>query len=37
LRGLLRRIGLDYDAEVRRLEDPELDLPTIAIALTPSP
>jgi deazaflavin-dependent oxidoreductase (nitroreductase family) len=37
LRGLVRRIGLDYDAEVRRLEDPELDLPTIAIALTPSP
>jgi deazaflavin-dependent oxidoreductase (nitroreductase family) len=37
LRGLLRRIGLDYDAEVRRLEDPGLELPTIAIALTPSP
>lgn len=36
LRGGLRRIGLDYDAEVSRLEDPELDLPTIAIALTPN-
>lgn len=31
LRPLLRLLGLDYDAEVRRLADPELDLPTVAI------
>lgn len=31
LRGLARLVGLDYDAEVRRLDDPELDLPAVAI------
>ena len=28
---LLRRIGFDYDAELRKLDDPDLDLPTVAI------
>ena len=31
VRPLLRRIGLDYDAELRRLADPELDLPVVAL------
>ena len=31
LSPVFRLIGLDYDAEVRRLDDPDLDLPTVAI------
>lgn len=31
LRPMIRLMGLDYDAEVRRLDDPALDLPTVAI------
>ena len=31
LRPLVRRMGLDYEAEVRRLHDPGLELPIVAI------
>ncbi len=31
VRSLIRRMGLDYDAEIRRLDDPAFDLPTVAI------
>lgn len=31
LRPVIRLMGLDYDAEVRRLDEPALDLPAVAI------
>ena len=31
MRALLRRLGLDYDAEVCRVGDPRLELPIVAI------
>jgi deazaflavin-dependent oxidoreductase (nitroreductase family) len=31
LRPLLARLGMDYDAEIRSLEDPGLDRPAVAI------
>lgn len=31
IKPLLRRIGFDYNAELRKLDDPSIDLPTVAI------
>ena len=35
VKPVLRRLGLDYDAELRKLEDPDFDAPTVAIARSP--
>jgi deazaflavin-dependent oxidoreductase (nitroreductase family) len=37
LRPLFRRLGLDYEAEVARLRDPDLAFPIIALAPVPPP
>ena len=36
LRPAIRRLGLDYDAEVRRLDDPAYDPPAVAIERPPT-
>lgn len=35
LRPVIRRFGLDYDAEIRRLDDPAFDPPAVAIERAP--
>jgi deazaflavin-dependent oxidoreductase (nitroreductase family) len=35
LRPMIRRFGFDYDAEIRRLDDPAFDPPAVAIKLAP--
>ena len=36
LRPVIRRFGFDYDAEIRRLDDPAFDPPAVAIESAPS-
>jgi deazaflavin-dependent oxidoreductase (nitroreductase family) len=37
VRPLIRRFGFDYDAEIRRLDDPAFDPPAVAIERSPAP